>query len=245
MSGNTLNFIYKQMSAHRHRHELHKLGTLSWLRASVLGANDGIVSISSLILGVAAAHAGRGNILLSGVAALVAGAMSMAVGEYVSVHSQADTEAAAIKQERAELEVDPSGERRELTEIYRRRGLSPALAKQVAIELTEHDALGAHARDELGLSQTTQARPLRAAVASALSFTAGAVVPLVVAAAVSQRYVMGATVAASLACLFFLGALSARAGGAPMLVAAVRVTAWSAIAMGVTAAVGALVGTAI
>jgi vacuolar iron transporter family protein len=230
---------------HRHNPELHRLGARSWLRAAVLGANDGIVSTSSLILGVAAAHTGRHGILVSGTAAAVAGAMSMAVGEYVSVHSQADSEAAALKQERAELEVDPQGERRELTDIYRSRGLSAALARQVADELMRHDALGAHARDELGLSQDSRARPLQAALASAASFGAGAVLPLLVAALSSGSYVIPATVAASLVCLFFLGALAARAGGAPVLIAAARVTIWSALAMGVTAGIGALIGTAV
>jgi vacuolar iron transporter family protein len=229
----------------RHNRELHKLGTLSWLRASVLGANDGIVSISSLILGVAAARASHGSILLSGVAAVVAGAMSMAVGEYVSVHSQADSEAAALKQERTELEVDPLGERRELSDIYRRRGLSAPLALEVATELMAHDALAAHARDELGLSSASRARPLLAALASAASFTAGAVVPLLVSALAGARYIIPATVVASLGCLAFLGALAARAGGAPMLTAAVRVTAWSALAMAVTAGVGAWIGAAL
>jgi vacuolar iron transporter family protein len=230
---------------HRHSHERHKLGALSWLRASVLGANDGIVSISSLILGVAAAHTGRNGILVSGAAAVVAGAMSMAVGEYVSVHSQADSEAAALALERDELDADPAGERRELTDIYRRRGLSAALARQVAAELMRHDALDAHARDELGLSRDTRARPLQAALASAASFGAGAVVPLLVAALSSAPRVIPATVIASLACLFLLGALAARAGGAPVLTAAARVTAWSALAMAVTAGVGALIGTAV
>jgi VIT1/CCC1 family predicted Fe2+/Mn2+ transporter len=224
-------------------HERHKLSALSWLRASVLGANDGIVSISSLILGVAAAHASHADILLSGVAALVAGAMSMAVGEYVSVHSQADSEAAALAQERAELEVDPVGERHELTDIYRRRGLSAALAREVAEQLTAHDALAAHARDELGFSSRSLARPVLAALASAGSFTAGAAVPLLAAVLANPEYVISITVATSLACLFFLGVLSARAGGARIFTAAVRVTCWSALAMGVTAGVGTLVGT--
>jgi len=226
----------------RREHEGHTLEGLSWLRASVLGANDGIVSISSLILGVAAAHASQANILLSGVAGLVAGAMSMATGEYVSVHSQADSEAAALAQERTELESDPAGERHELTEIYVRRGLETGLAVQVAEQLMAHDALAAHARDELGFSARTTARPLQAAVASAGSFTAGAVIPLLVAALASARYVIPCTVAASLLCLFILGALSASAGGAKVMTAAVRVTAWSALAMGMTAGVGALVG---
>jgi vacuolar iron transporter family protein len=227
----------------RRSHERHKLGALSWLRASVLGANDGIVSISSLILGVAAANASHHDILLSGVAALVAGAMSMAVGEYVSVHSQADSEAAALAQERAELESDPVGERHELTEIYRRRGLSPHLAREVAEQLTAHDALAAHARDELGFSALSRARPLQAALASASSFSAGALVPLLVAALAPPAYIIALTVASSLACLFFLGALSAQAGGARILTAGMRVAGWSALAMAVTAGAGALLGT--
>jgi vacuolar iron transporter family protein len=232
----------EKRSTARHGHERHKLSALSWLRASVLGANDGIVSISSLILGVAAAHASHADILLSGIAALVAGAMSMAVGEYVSVHSQADSEAAALAQERAELEVDPVGERHELTDIYRRRGLSAALAREVAEQLTAHDALAAHARDELGFSSRSLARPVQAAVASAGSFTTGAAVPLLVAVLANPKYVISITVATSLACLFFLGVLSARAGGARVVTAAVRVTCWSALAMAVTAGVGTLVG---
>ncbi len=229
----------------RRSHELHKLGSLGWLRASVLGANDGIVSTSSLILGVAAAHASHTNILLTGVAGLVAGAMSMATGEYVSVHSQADTEAAALAQEREELKVDYAGERRELTDIYVHRGLELPLAKQVAEQLMEHDALAAHARDELGLSDMTAARPLQAAAASAASFAVGALVPLIVAAATDSHYLIGCTVAASLVCLLFLGGVSAKVGGADVVTGALRVTLWSALAMGVTAAVGALVGTVV
>lgn len=226
----------------RRGHERHKLSALSWLRASVLGANDGIVSISSLILGVAAAHASHADILLSGIAALVAGAMSMAVGEYVSVHSQADSEAAALAQERSELESDPIGEHRELTDIYRRRGLSPGLAREVAEQLMAHDALGAHARDELGFSVLSLARPLHAALASAGSFTTGAAIPLLAAVLATPAHVMPITVATSLACLFVLGALSAQAGGARIITAGLRVTGWSALAMAVTAGVGALVG---
>jgi VIT1/CCC1 family predicted Fe2+/Mn2+ transporter len=226
----------------RRSHEVHALNRLSWLRASVLGANDGIVSTSSLIIGVAAAQASHASVVLSGVAGLVAGAMSMATGEYVSVHSQADTEAAAIAQERAELRDDYVGERRELTDIYVRRGLKLPLATQVAEQLMNHDALAAHARDELGLSAQSRARPLQAAAASAASFSVGAVVPLLVAAATSPSYLIGCTVAASLLCLLVLGAVSARAGGAGMLSGALRVAWWSALAMGVTAAVGALVG---
>jgi VIT1/CCC1 family predicted Fe2+/Mn2+ transporter len=224
------------------RHERHNLGGVGWLRASVLGANDGIVSTSSLILGVAAAHASQANILLSGTAALVAGAMSMATGEYVSVHSQADTEAAALAQERAELEVDFAGERRELTDIYVRRGLDKKLATQVAAQLMAHDALGSHARDELGLSTGTRARPLQAALASAGSFSVGALLPLVVAALSPQRYLMGATVAISLLCLLILGGWSAKVGGADVRTGALRVTFWSALAMAVTSLVGAIAG---
>jgi VIT1/CCC1 family predicted Fe2+/Mn2+ transporter len=211
------------------------------LRASVLGANDGIVSTSSLILGVAAAHASQANILLSGTAALVAGAMSMATGEYVSVHSQADTENAALAQERAELEVDFAGERRELTEIYVRRGLDKKLATQVAAQLMAHDALGSHARDELGLSTGIRARPLQAALASAGSFSVGALLPLMVAALSPQRYLMGATVAVSLLCLLILGGWSAKVGGADVRTGALRVAFWSALAMAVTALVGSIV----
>jgi VIT1/CCC1 family predicted Fe2+/Mn2+ transporter len=228
----------------RPRHsESHRLEGTGWLRASVLGANDGIVSTSSLILGVAAAHANQANIVLSGAAALVAGAMSMAIGEYVSVHSQADTHAAALAQERAELAGDFAGERVELTEIYVHRGLDQGLAKQVAEQLMAHDALGAHAQEELGLSATAIARPLQAALASAGSFAAGAALPLLVAAVSHPRYLFGSTVVASLTCLLFLGGMSAKVGGADVWAGAVRVALWSALAMAVTAAVGALLGT--
>jgi VIT1/CCC1 family predicted Fe2+/Mn2+ transporter len=222
--------------------ELHKLGNIGWLRASVLGANDGIVSTSSLILGVAAAHASHGSILTTGLAGLVAGAMSMATGEYVSVHSQADTEAVALAQERSELQSDFAGERGELTDIYVNRGLDLPLAKQVAEQLMQHDALAAHARDELGLSDTTAARPLQAALASAASFAAGAVVPLLVAAVAVPGYLIALTVAASLLCLLLLGGISAKVSGANVLTGALRVALWSALAMAVTAAVGAAVG---
>ncbi len=223
-------------------HELHRLGGIGWLRASVLGASDGIVSTSSLILGVAAAHASQANILLSGTAALVAGAMSMASGEYVSVHSQADTEAAALAQERAELEVDFAGESRELTEIYVRRGLDHALAAQVAAQLMAHDALGSHARDELGLSVGGAARPLQAAMASAASFAVGAALPLMVAAWTPQRFLMPSIVAASLLCLLLLGGWSAKVGGADVRKGALRVAFWSALAMAVTTLVGSIAG---
>jgi vacuolar iron transporter family protein len=224
-------------------HERHNLGGVGWLRASVLGANDGIVSTSSLILGVAAAHTSHANILLSGTAALVAGAMSMATGEYVSVHSQADTEAAALAQERAELEVDFAGERRELTEIYVRRGLDRRLAKEVAVQLMAHDALGSHARDELGLSADSRAQPLQAALASAGSFATGAALPLLVAALAPQPYLMISIVAVSLLCLLFLGGWSAKVGGADVRTGALRVTFWGALAMAATGLVGAIAGT--
>jgi VIT1/CCC1 family predicted Fe2+/Mn2+ transporter len=223
-------------------HERHNLGRTGWLRAAVLGANDGIVSTSSLILGVAAAHASHANLLLSGTAGLVAGAMSMATGEYVSVHSQSDTEAAAIAQEKAELRDDFGGEKRELTDIYVRRGLDKALAAKVAEQLMAHDALGSHARDELGLSPATAARPLQAALASAASFSVGAAVPLAVIPLAPPEHLMSAIAVVSLACLMCLGALSAKVGGANPRVGALRVTFWSALAMGLTAAVGSWVG---
>jgi len=223
-------------------HERHRLGGIGWLRASVLGANDGIVSTSSLILGVAAAHASQANILLSGTAALVAGAMSMATGEYVSVHSQADTEAAALAQERTELEIDFAGESRELTEIYVHRGLDRALAAQVAAQLMAHDALGTHARDELGLSAGAAARPLQAAMASAGSFACGAALPLLVAACAPQRYLMPFIVVVSLSCLLFLGGWSAKVGGADVRKGALRVAFWSALAMAATTMVGSIAG---
>ena len=223
-------------------HERHNIGRSAWLRASVLGANDGIVSTASFILGVAAAHASQSSILVGGTAALVAGAMSMATGEYVSVHSQADTEEAALAQERAELEGDFAGESRELTDIYVRRGLDPNLAKQVAAQLMAHDALGSHARDELGLSAGTRAKPLQAALASAGSFSAGAVLPLLVAVWTPRAHVMISVVAVSLLCLVFLGGWSARVGGADMRTGALRVTFWSALAMAITTAVGAITG---
>jgi VIT1/CCC1 family predicted Fe2+/Mn2+ transporter len=225
-----------------HHIDSHNLGTTGWLRAAVLGANDGIVSCSSLLLGLAAAHASHANLLLSGTAALVAGGMSMATGEYVSVHSQADLEAAALAQERAELKNDFAGEQRELTEIYVRRGLDSILARKVADQLMAHDALGSHARDELGLAPASRARPLLAAMASAGSFSIGAALPLGVAAVAPAQYSMTSIASASLACLLFLGGWSARVGGADVRVAALRVAFWSALAMAATAAVGAAVG---
>ncbi len=226
----------------RHKRERHTVEGLGWLRAGVLGANDGIVSVSSLILGVAAGHASHANIVLSGTAGLVAGAMSMAIGEYVSVHSQADSEAAALDQERTELAADPDGEHRELTDIYVHRGLDLALAKRVAEQLMAHDALAAHARDELGFSARSLARPLQAASASAASFTAGAAIPLLAAAAAGAPYLIPLTVGASLLCLIALGVLSAAVAGADMMTGALRMAVWSAVAMGVTAGVGSLIG---
>jgi VIT1/CCC1 family predicted Fe2+/Mn2+ transporter len=225
----------------RHQ-EWHALRSIGWLRAAVLGANDGIVSTSSLVLGVAAAHGTHGSILIAGVAGLVAGAMSMATGEYVSVHSQADTERAAIDQERAELEADVKGEQRELTQIYIGRGLDPSLAKTVAEQLMAHDALGAHARDELGISKTLRARPLQAALASACSFAAGSAMPLLVVAVVPGTNLIPVVSGASLLFLAFLGGLAAYVGNANVGRGVMRVMFWSAVAMGVTAGIGALLG---
>jgi VIT1/CCC1 family predicted Fe2+/Mn2+ transporter len=225
--------------------EFHRSDRIGWLRASVLGANDGIVSTASLVLGVAAAHASRSAVLVAGVAGLVAGAMSMAAGEYVSVRSQADTEAADLARERGELASDVANEERELASIYVKRGLDPALAGQVAVQLMAHDALGAHARDELGISEVLAARPVQAALASAASFTAGAALPLIVAT-LAPASLLGAVVAgSSLVFLAGLGALAARTGGAPVVAGAWRVTFWGAAAMALTAGVGALFGTAV
>ena len=228
--------------ARRHK-ELHRTDHIGWLRAAVLGANDGIVSTASLVLGVAAAHATPGNVMVAGIAGLVAGAMSMAAGEYVSVRSQADSEAAALTLERAELAADDAGERRELTAIYIGRGLDPALAKQVAEQLMAHDALGAHARDELGISATLSARPLQAALTSAASFAVGAAMPLVAVGMVSASALIPVVAASSLVFLAILGGWAARVGGASVTVGAMRVTFWGALAMGLTAGVGALFGT--
>jgi VIT1/CCC1 family predicted Fe2+/Mn2+ transporter len=216
----------------------------NWLRAAVLGANDGIVSTASLVLGVAAAGASRAAIVTAGVAGLVAGALSMAAGEYVSVSSQRDSENADLRLETRELHDDPDGELRELAAIYERRGLPPDLALQVAVALTRDGALAAHARDELGLDERRRARPLQAAWASALSFSAGAVLPLV-AIAVAPRSARGLVcVTVTLAALILLGDTGARLGGAPRLRATLRVLAWGTVAMGVTAAIGAVVGSA-
>lgn len=223
--------------------ELHRTERIGWLRAAVLGANDGIVSTASLMVGVAAAGTGRAELLVTGMAGLVAGAMSMAAGEYVSVRSQADTEAADLARERAELAADVKAEERELASIYVKRGLDAALAKQVALQLMAHDALGAHARDELGITSVATARPVQAAMASAASFTAGAALPLATAALVPTAMMSGAVAASSLVFLAALGALAARTGGAPIFASAARVTFWGMLAMGVTYGVGALFGT--
>ncbi len=222
--------------------ERHKTSRIGWLRAAVLGANDGIVSTASLMIGVAAAHTPGSGILLTGVAGLVAGAMSMAAGEYVSVYSQADTEKADLARERAELLADPAAEIRELTAIYAARGLDPELARQVAAQLTAHDALGAHARDELGISETLSARPVQAALASAASFAVGAALPLLVALVVPPAGLMPWMAGTSLLFLAVLGAVAARAGGASVWTGAWRVTFWGALAMAITAGVGALFG---
>ena len=208
----------------------------------MLGANDGIVSTASLVVGVAAAGASQHNILVTGVAGLVAGAMSMAAGEYVSVHSQADTEKADLSREQAELQADPVAERRELTAIYVARGLQPQLAQQVAEQLMKHDALGAHARDELGISETMSARPVQAALASAASFAIGAALPLAVTALVPYPSLLPSVSGTSLVFLAVLGFISARAGGASVLAGAWRVTFWGALAMAITAGAGALFG---
>jgi VIT1/CCC1 family predicted Fe2+/Mn2+ transporter len=223
--------------------ERHRVGRIGWLRAAVLGANDGILSTSSLLLGVATAHASHANVLIAGVAGLVAGTMSMAAGEYVSVHSQADTERADLKREHIELEVDDKGEHEELAAIYVARGLSPSLAKQVAQQLMTHDALGAHARDELGISKTVTARPVQAALASAASFAVGAAMPLLVAAIVPATTLIPLVAGTSLAFLALLGGLAAHTGGAGIASGALRVAFWGALAMAVTAGVGALFGT--
>jgi VIT1/CCC1 family predicted Fe2+/Mn2+ transporter len=227
---------------HRERHSINRIG---WLRAAVLGANDGIVSTASLIIGVAAAGAARENILLSGIAALVAGAMSMAAGEYVSVSSQSDTERADLKKERRELAEQPEYELQELAAIYRDRGLAPDLAMQVAEQLTAHDALAAHARDELGISPELSARPLEAAAASALTFSAGAAAPLLAVAIVPVDLLLPAVPVVALLGLIILGFLGARAGGAKATRPVLRVAFWGVLAMAVTAGIGRFVGAVI
>lgn len=223
----------------RHK-ERHRIDAIGWLRAAVLGANDGIVSTSSLVLGVASAHASPSNILLTGIAGLVAGALSMATGEYVSVSSQADTEQAALAQEQAEIHADYPSEHRELTAIYVKRGLDYALAQQVAEKLMAHDALSAHARDELGITEATSARPLQAAVVSAASFAAGAALPLAVITLAPASHLIPLVAVAAFASLMFLGGLAAKTGGAKIGLGVARVAFWSALAMGVTSGIGSL-----
>ena len=225
--------------------ERHYTGETGWLRASVLGANDGLLSTSSLVLGVAAAHGHHSDVVVAGIAGLVAGAMSMAAGEFVSVHSQADVEQADLSRERAELKADDVGEHAELAAIYVKRGLEPSLARQVANQLMAHDALAAHARDELGISDEQRARPIQAALASAASFAVGAAMPLLVTVLTPGAALPVAVSVTSLLFLALLGALAARAGGAPILPGTLRVTFWGALAMGVTAGVGALFGTVV
>jgi VIT1/CCC1 family predicted Fe2+/Mn2+ transporter len=224
------------------RESIHRIHHVGWLRAAVLGANDGIVSTASLVVGVAAAAADRSGVLLAGVAGLVAGAMSMAAGEYVSVSSQADTEKADLDREREELANNHEFEIRELSYIYQKRGLDPELARQVAVQLMEHDALGAHARDELGISEITSARPLQAALASAGTFAVGAILPLLAVVVAPELRIAVWVSAASLLALAVLGVLSARVGGARTWVATARIVFWGALAMALTAAVGRLFG---
>ncbi len=232
------------MPRHTHR-ESHRTLRIGWLRAAVLGANDGIVSTASLLVGVAAAQASHSSLLLAGVAALVAGAMSMAAGEYVSVSSQSDTEKADLARERAELLAQPEHEHRELAAIYVKRGLTPELSKEVARQLMEHDDLGAHARDELGINEMTTANPVQAAFTSALTFSAGAALPLLAALVSPASLVVPMVGGTSLVVLTALGAISAKAGGAPVFRATLRVVFWGALAMALTAGVGKLVGTAV
>jgi VIT1/CCC1 family predicted Fe2+/Mn2+ transporter len=227
------------MRKHSERHYAERIG---WLRAAVLGANDGIVSTASLVVGVAAAEVARGNVLIAGIAGLVAGAMSMAAGEYVSVSSQSDTESADLARERLELATDEEGERQELATVYVNRGLEPALAREVAVQLMAHDALSAHARDELGLSELHTARPMQAAFASATTFAVGAALPLVLTWVSPLASVVPIVAGGSLVFLALLGGLAARAGGANVAIGAGRVTLWGALAMAATAAVGRAFG---
>lgn len=228
--------------SHTERHRTDRIG---WLRAAVLGANDGIVSTASLIVGVAAANATQTEVMVAGMAGLVAGAMSMAAGEYVSVSTQADTESADLARERKELDTDIEHEHEELAAIYENRGLDPELAKQVAQQMMAHDALGAHARDELGISESMTARPIQAAFASATTFAIGAALPLLTVLVVPETLLGPIVSAVSLVFLAGLGALSAKAGGAPMIRSTARVTFWGAMAMAITAGVGALFGTSV
>lgn len=229
-------------STHLERHYTHRIG---WLRAAVLGANDGIVSTAALVVGVAAAESGRGPVLVAGLAGVVAGAMSMAAGEYVSVSSQADTERADRAREQRELAESPALELQELQRIYIDRGLDPELALRVAQQLTAHDVLAAHMRDELGITEDQAARPIQAALASAATFSAGAALPLAIAALVPTRTIIPIVAAGSLLCLAALGAVAASAGGASRVRGALRVTFWSALALALTAAVGRVFGTSL
>lgn len=224
---------------HNHDHKSHRIG---WLRAAVLGANDGIVSTASLIIGVTSAGAATGDIMLAGIAGLVAGAMSMAAGEYVSVSSQSDTEKADLKLEEKHLAEHPELELEELAAIYRERGLDPVLAIEVANQLTKHDALGAHARDELGILDSSRAKPFQAAAYSAITFSLGAALPLLTAYLVTLDNLVASVAACSLGSLAVLGILAAKAGGAPIGIGALRVTFWGALAMAITAGVGTLFG---
>ena len=222
--------------------ELHRADRIGWLRAAVLGANDGIISVASLIVGVAASGAAGNSILLTGLAGTVAGAMSMAAGEYVSVQSQADTESADIERERHELKAQPEHELAELTTIYMKRGLGQKLAKQVAEKLMSTDALGAHTRDELGISDTLRAKPIQAAIASAISFAIGALVPIATVLLAPTNWIAQISTTIALITLFILGGTAAFVGGAPMIKGAIRVSFWGAIAIGLTAGVGRLFG---
>lgn len=228
--------------SHRERHRSHRSG---WLRAAVLGANDGLVSTASLVVGVAAAGADRSSILLAGVAGLVAGAMSMAAGEYVSVSSQADTEGADLARERDELEHDWDFEVEELAQIYHQRGVELELARELSVQLMAHDALGAHAREELGISELTTARPLQAALTSAATFAAGAALPLLPAVVIPVTWLAWAVSGLTIACLLLLGSLAARTGGAPVWTGAWRVTLWGVMALVLTALAGHFVGTGV
>lgn len=230
------------MSTNDNNREHHRTGRIGWLRAAVLGANDGIVSTASLIVGVAAANAVRGDVLVAGIAGLVAGAMSMAAGEYVSVSSQADTEQAELARERRELESDREFELEELASIYVKRGVDPVLAKQVAYQLMARDALSAHARDELGISDTMSARPVQAALASAAAFAVGAAMPLITVLIFPESLLVPAVSGMSLLFLAILGVVSAQAGGAPIIKSTIRVAFWGALAMALTALVGSLFG---
>jgi len=231
-----------RLRSHPERHAVSRIG---WLRAAILGANDGIVSTGSLILGVAASDSGRAAALVAGIAALVAGAMSMAAGEYVSVSSQLDTEHADLAREKRELADQPAFEREELAQIYSRRGLEPELALKVADQLMAHDALGTHARDELGISEATTARPLQAALASALMFSMGAIVPLLAVVIATDRWLQPLVAVVSLLCLAILGWLGAKVGGANVVKSIVRVTFWGILAMALTMGIGRIFGTAV